>query len=379
MDLQLNERQEEFIGIVRNFAETEVAALADELDREHRFPAELVPRMAELGIMGVAFPEKYGGMGLDYVSYAGAIIEISKVSAAVATVAAAHNSLCCWPIYHFGTEEQKMKYLPDLLSGRTLGAFGLTEPNAGSDAAGQQTRAQIEDDCYILDGAKCFITNGGYADVFVVMAMTDKSQGNHGISAFIVEKGDPGFSIGKTEDKMGIHASSTTELVFTNCRIPKDRLLGEDGKGFKVAMQTLDGGRIGVAAQAQGIAAGAFNCVKDFLAGDSPRAVSQAKSQYVRFQMADMATKIRAAELLITEAAILKDKDLPMGLNSSMAKLYAAETAMEMTTKGMDIVGDEAYVRGNPMERFFRDAKITEIYEGTSEIQKIVISSKVLK
>lgn len=379
MDLQLNERQEEFIGIVRNFAETEVAALADELDREHRFPAELVPRMAELGIMGVAFPEKYGGMGLDYVSYAGAIIEISKVSAAVATVAAAHNSLCCWPIYHFGTEEQKMKYLPDLLSGRTLGAFGLTEPNAGSDAAGQQTRAQIEDDCYILDGAKCFITNGGYADVFVVMAMTDKSQGNHGISAFIVEKGDPGFSIGKTEDKMGIHASSTTELVFTNCRIPKDRLLGEEGKGFKVAMQTLDGGRIGVAAQAQGIAAGAFNCVKDFLAGDSPRAVSQAKSQYVRFQMADMATKIRAAELLITEAAILKDKDLPMGLNSSMAKLYAAETAMEMTTKGMDIVGDEAYVRGNPMERFFRDAKITEIYEGTSEIQKIVISSKVLK
>ena len=379
MDLQLNERQEEFIGIVRNFAETEVAALADELDREHRFPAELVPRMAELGIMGVAFPEKYGGMGLDYVSYAGAIIEISKVSAAVATVAAAHNSLCCWPIYHFGTEEQKMKYLPDLLSGRTLGAFGLTEPNAGSDAAGQQTRAQIEDDYYILDGAKCFITNGGYADVFVVMAMTDKSQGNHGISAFIVEKGDPGFSIGKTEDKMGIHASSTTELVFTNCRIPKDRLLGEEGKGFKVAMQTLDGGRIGVAAQAQGIAAGAFNCVKDFLAGDSPRAVSQAKSQYVRFQMADMATKIRAAELLITEAAILKDKDLPMGLNSSMAKLYAAETAMEMTTKGMDIVGDEAYVRGNPMERFFRDAKITEIYEGTSEIQKIVISSKVLK
>lgn len=379
MDLQLNERQEEFIGIVRNFAETEVAALADELDREHRFPAELVPRMAELGIMGVAFPEKYGGMGLDYVSYAGAIIEISKVSAAVATVAAAHNSLCCWPIYHFGTEEQKMKYLPDLLRGRTLGAFGLTEPNAGSDAAGQQTRAQIEDDCYILDGAKCFITNGGYADVFVVMAMTDKSQGNHGISAFIVEKGDPGFSIGKTEDKMGIHASSTTELVFTNCRIPKDRLLGEEGKGFKVAMQTLDGGRIGVAAQAQGIAAGAFNCVKDFLAGDSPRAVSQAKSQYVRFQMADMATKIRAAELLITEAAILKDKDLPMGLNSSMAKLYAAETAMEMTTKGMDIVGDEAYVRGNPMERFFRDAKITEIYEGTSEIQKIVISSKVLK
>jgi butyryl-CoA dehydrogenase len=305
--------------------------------------------------------------------------EICSVSAAVGTISAAHNSLCCWPIYHFGTEEQKMKYLPDLLKGKKIGAFGLTEPNAGSDAAGQQTRAHEEDGYYVLDGAKCFITNGGYADVFVCMAMTDKSKGNHGISAFIVEKGDPGFSIGKTEDKMGIHASSTTELIFTNCRIPKDRLLGNEGEGFKVAMQTLDGGRIGVAAQALGIASGAFKVTKDFIKTGTRDGVSLAKSQYVQFKMAEMATKIRAARLLILEAAERKDKDLPMGLNSSMAKLFAAETAMEVTTKAMDIFGDVGYVTGSPAERFFRDAKITEIYEGTSEIQKIVISSRVLK
>lgn len=379
MDFQLTERQKEFIDVVKEFAEKEVAPIAEEIDRNHRFPEELVGRMAELGIMGVAFPKEYGGMGLDYISYAYMLEEICSVSPAVGTISAAHNSLCCWPIYHFGTEEQKMKYLPDLLKGKKIGAFGLTEPNAGSDAAGQQTRAYEDNGYYVLDGAKCFITNGGYADVFVVMAMTDKSKGNHGISAFIVEKGDPGFSIGKTEDKMGIHASSTTELIFTNCRIPKDRLLGNEGEGFKVAMQTLDGGRIGVAAQALGVASGAFKVTKEYIKTGTRYGMSLAKSQYIQFQMADMATKIRAARLLILEAAERKDKDLPMGLNSSMAKLFAAETAMEMATKGMNIIGDTGCVSGSPIERFFRDAKITEIYEGTSEIQKIVISSKVLK
>ena len=287
--------------------------------------------MAKYGMMGIPFPTEYGGAGGDEVSYAITVEELSRVCASTGVIVSAHTSLCCWPIYAYGTEEQKQKYLPDLLSGRKIGAFGLTEPNAGTDAAGQQTRAVLDGDEWVLDGAKVFITNGGYASTFVVMAMTDKKKGTHGgISSFIVEKGDPGFSIGKTEDKMGIHASSTTELIFQNCRIPKDRLLGEVGDGFKIALSTLDGGRIGIA---------------------SP------------------------ARLLVYKAAFLEDQHAKYGEAAAMAKLFAAETAMKVTTKCVQFHGGYGYTADYPVERMMRDAKITEIYEGTSEVQKIVIAA----
>ena len=266
MNFQLTKEQEFVRKMVREFAEAEVEPIAADIDKEHRFPVETVEKMAKYGMMGIPFPKKYGGAGGDEVAYAITVEELARVCGSTAVIVSAHTSLCCWPIYKYGTEEQKMKYLPDLLQGKTLGAFGLTEPNAGTDAGGQQTRADLDGDEYVLNGAKVFITNGGYADVFVVMAMTDKAKGTHGgISAFIVEKGDPGFSIGKTEDKMGIHGSSTTELIFQNCRIPKDRLLAKVGQGFKVALSTLDGGRIGIASQALGIAQGAFDVTVEYM------------------------------------------------------------------------------------------------------------------
>ena len=275
--------------------------------------------------------------------------------------------------------EQKQKYLPDLLSGKKLGAFGLTEPNAGTDASGQQTRAELVGDKWILNGAKVFITNGGYADVFVVMAMTDKKKGNHGISAFIVEKGDPGFSIGKTEDKMGICASSTTELIFQNCEIPADRLLGQVGDGFKVAMSTLDGGRIGIASQALGIAQGAFDVTVDYMNARKQFGKKLSQFQALQFEMADLKTRIEAARLLVYRAADMKDKHLPYGEAAAMAKLYAAETAMAVTTKCVQYHGGYGYTKDYPVERMMRDAKITEIYEGTSEVQRMVIAGKTFK
>jgi len=378
MNFSLTKEQEFVRKMVRDFAETEVEPLAADIDAEHRFPEETVEKMAQYGLLGVPFPTEYGGAGGDHISYAITVEELSKKCASTGVICSAHTSLCCWPIFNWGTEEQRQKYLPDLLSGKKLGAFGLTEPNAGTDASGQQTRAVDGGDCWILDGAKVFITNGGYADVFVVMAMTDKSKGNHGISSFIVEKGDPGFSIGKTEDKMGICASSTTELIFQNCKIPKDRLLGEIGQGFKVAMSTLDGGRIGIASQALGIAQGALDVTVEYMKARKQFGKSLSKFQALQFVVADLETQIQAARLLVYRAADMKDKHLPYGPAAAMAKLFAAETAMHVTTKCVQLHGGYGYTKDYPVERMMRDAKITEIYEGTSEVQRMVIAASVL-
>ncbi|MGI6737662.1 MAG: acyl-CoA dehydrogenase [Anaerovoracaceae bacterium] len=376
MNFELTKEQEFVRKMVRDFAETEVEPLAADIDAEHRFPTETVEKMAKYGLMGVPFPTEYGGAGGDYISYAITVEELSRVCGSTGVICSAHTSLCSWPIYAWGTEEQKKKYLPDLLSGKKLGAFGLTEPNAGTDASGQQTRAVKDGDSYILNGAKVFITNGGYADVFVVMAMTDKSKGNHGISSFIVEKGDEGFSIGKTEDKMGICASSTTELIFQNCRIPADRMLGSEGDGFKVAMSTLDGGRIGIASQALGIAQGAFDVTVDYMKARKQFGKRLSQMQALQFEMADMKTRIEASRLLVYQAADFKERGIPYGEKAAMAKLFAAETAMHVTTKCVQFHGGYGYTKDYPVERMMRDAKITEIYEGTSEVQKLVISSK---
>ena len=380
MNFQETKEQEFVRKMVRDFAETEVEPIAADIDKEHRFPVETVEKMAKLGMMGIPFPTKYGGAGGDEVSYAITVEELARVCASTAVIVSAHTSLCCWPIYAYGTEEQKMKYLPDLLSGKKLGAFGLTEPNAGTDAGGQQTRATLDGDEWVLDGAKVFITNGGYADTFVVMAMTDKKKGTHGgISSFIVEKGDPGFSIGKTEDKMGIHASSTTELIFQNCRIPQDRLLGEIGDGFKVALSTLDGGRIGIASQALGIAQGAFDVTVDYMKARKQFGRKLSQFQALQFEMAELKTRIHAARLLVYRAAFLEDAHKPYGEAAAMAKLFAAETAMKVTTKCVQFHGGYGYTCDYPVERMMRDAKITEIYEGTSEVQKLVIAANTFK
>jgi butyryl-CoA dehydrogenase len=379
MDFKLSKEQEFVRKMVREFAETEVEPIAADVDKEHRFPEETVEKMARYGMMGIPFSKELGGSGGDELSYAITVEELARCCASTAVIVSAHTSLCCWPISKYGTKEQKAKYLPDLLSGKKLGAFGLTEPGAGTDAAGQQTRAVLEGDEWVINGSKVFITNGGYADVFVVMAMTDKSQGTHGISSFIIEKGDEGFSIGKTEDKMGIHGSSTTELIFQNVRIPKDRLLGQVGKGFKVAMSTLDGGRIGIASQALGIAQGAFDKTVEYMKQRKQFGRKLSQFEGLQFYIADMATRIQAARNLVYEAACKVDSGEPYGEAAAMAKLYAAETAMYVTTKAVQLHGGYGYTADYPVERMMRDAKITEIYEGTSEVQKMVISANELK
>ena len=379
MNFQLTKEQEFVRKMVKEFATNEVEPLAADIDKEHRFPVETVEKMAKYGLMGIPFPTEYGGAGGDHISYAITVEELAKVCASTSVIVSAHTSLCCWPIFNYGTEEQKKKYLPDLLSGKKLGAFGLTEPNAGTDASGQQTRAELVDGKWILNGAKVFITNGGYADTFVVMAMTDKKKGNHGITAFIVEKGDEGFSIGKTEDKMGICASSTTELIFQNCAIPEDRLLGDIGGGFKVALSTLDGGRIGIASQALGIAQGAFDVTVEYMQARKQFGKKLSQFQALQFEMADLKTRIEAARLLVYRAADMKDKHLPYSEAAAMAKLYAAETAMAVTTKCVQYHGGYGYTKDYPVERMMRDAKITEIYEGTSEAQRMVIAAKIFK
>ena len=379
MNFQLTKEQEFVRKMVREFAVNEVEPLAADIDKEHRFPTETVEKMAKYGLMGVPFPKEVGGAGGDHISYAITVEELSRVCASTGVICSAHTSLCTWPIFTYGTEEQKAKYLPDLCSGRKLGAFGLTEPGAGTDAAGQQTKAEDCGDYWLLNGSKVFITNGGYADVYCIMAMTDKSKGTRGISAFIVEKDDEGFSIGKTEDKMGICASSTTELIFQNCKIPKDRLLGELGKGFKVAMSTLDGGRIGIASQALGIAQGALDVTIEYMNARKQFGKKLSQMQALQFEVANMATQIEAARLLVYKAADMKDKNLPYGVNAAMAKLFAAETAMYVTTKAVQLHGGYGYTKDYPVERMMRDAKITEIYEGTSEVQKIVIAGSLFK
>lgn len=379
MDFTLTKGQEFVRKMVREFAVNEVEPIAADIDKEHRFPVENVKKMGEYGLMGVPFPKEYGGSGGDNLSYAITVEELSRVCATTGVICSAHTSLCCWPIFNYGTEEQKHKYLPGLLSGKKIGAFGLTEPDAGTDASRQQTRAEDKGDHWLINGAKVFITNGGYADVFVVMAMTDKSKGSRGISAFIMEKDFEGFSIGKTEDKMGICGSSTTELVFQNVKVPKDNLLGEVGQGFKVAMSTLDGGRIGIASQALGIAQGAFDVTVDYMKSRKQFKQRLADMPPLRFEMADMKTRIDASRLLIYRAASMKDRHVPYGPESAMAKLFASETAMYVTTKAVQLHGGYGYTRDYPVERMMRDAKITEIYEGTSEAQRMVISGAIFK
>ena len=377
MNFQLTKEQEFVRKMVREFAINEVEPIAADIDKEHRFPTETVEKMGKYGLLGVPFPTECGGSGGDNLSYAITVEELSRVCATTGVICSAHTSLCGWPIYTWGNDEQKAKYLPDVLSGKKLGAFALTEPNAGSDVSGQQTKAADMGDFWCINGAKVFITNGGYADVFIVMAMTDKSKGTRGMSAFIVEKGDEGFSIGKTEDKMGICGSSTTELIFQNCQIPKDRLLNSQGSGFKIAMSTLDGGRIGIASQALGIAQGAFDVTVDYMKSRAQFGKKLSQMQALQFEMADMRTRIEASRLLIYQAADMKDKGLKYGPYSAMAKLFAAETAMYVTTKCVQLHGGYGYTKDYPVERMMRDAKITEIYEGTSEVQKMVIAGDI--
>ncbi|WDU82321.1 acyl-CoA dehydrogenase [Caloramator sp. Dgby_cultured_2] len=379
MEFTLTKEQELMKEMLQKFVENEVKPIAAEVDEKEIFPMETVKKMAKLGLMGIPFPREVGGAGGDFLSYILAVEEISKACATTGVILSAHTSLCCWPIYNFGTEEQKKKYLPTLLKGEKIGAFALTEPNAGTDAASQQTTAKLEGDYYILNGSKVFITNGGYADIFIVFAMTDRSKGTKGISAFIVEKGFEGFEIGKIEEKMGIRGSSTAELIFKDCKVPKENLLGQEGKGFSIAMATLDGGRIGIAAQALGIAEGALEEAVKYMKERKQFGKPLSSFQGLQWYIAEMATKVEAAKLLVYKAAWKKEKGLPISLDASMAKLFASETAMEVTTKAVQIFGGYGYTRDYPVERMMRDAKITEIYEGTSEVQKMVISAHVLK
>ncbi|MDM9942960.1 acyl-CoA dehydrogenase [Clostridioides difficile] len=362
-----------------SFAENEVKPLATELDEEERFPYETVEKMAKAGMMGIPYPKEYGGEGGDTVGYIMAVEELSRVCGTTGVILSAHTSLGSWPIYQYGNEEQKQKFLRPLASGEKLGAFGLTEPNAGTDASGQQTTAVLDGDEYILNGSKIFITNAIAGDIYVVMAMTDKSKGNKGISAFIVEKGTPGFNFGVKEKKMGIRGSATSELIFEDCRIPKENLLGKEGQGFKIAMSTLDGGRIGIAAQALGLAQGALDETVKYVKERVQFGRPLSKFQNTQFQLADMEVKVQAARHLVYQAAINKDLGKPYGVEAAMAKLFAAETAMEVTTKAVQLHGGYGYTRDYPVERMMRDAKITEIYEGTSEVQRMVISGKLLK
>jgi len=379
MNFSLTKEQELVKQMVREFAINEVKPIAAEIDVTERFPMENVEQMARYNMLGIPFPTEFGGAGGNNVSYAMTVEELSKVCGTTGVIVSAHTSLCGAPIYQFGTQEQKEKYLTPLAKGEKLGAFGLTEPNAGTDAAGQQTTAVLEGDHYVLNGSKIFITNGGVADIFVVFAMTDKSKGTRGISAFIVEKDFPGFSIGKVEEKLGIRASSTTELVFENCIVPKENLLGKEGKGFAVAMQTLDGGRIGIAAQALGLAQGALDEAVAYMKERKQFGKSIAAFQGLQWMVADMDVQIEAARLLVYKAAYKKDMGMPYSVAAARAKLYASEVAMDVTTKAVQLFGGYGYTKEYPVERMMRDAKITEIYEGTSQVQRMVIAGSILK
>lgn len=379
MDFMLTEQQIMMKKLFAEFAEKDVKPLAAEIDEEERFPKENVEKMKECKMLGIPFPREYGGAGADYLSYILAVEELSKVCATSGVVLSGHTSLGTTPIYMFGTEEQKKKYLPDMCTGKKLGAFGLTEANAGTDAAGQQTTAVKDGDDYIINGSKIFITNAGEADVYIIFAMSDKSLGTRGISAFILEAGTPGFSIGKHEKKMGIRGSATCELIFNNVRLPKENLLGQEGKGFKIAMQTLDGGRIGIAAQALGIAQGAIDETVAYVKSRKQFGRALSKFQNTQFQLADMQTKVDAARLLVYRAAMCKEAGKSYTVEAAMAKLFAAEISMEVTTKAVQLFGGYGYTRDYPIERMMRDAKITEIYEGTSEVQRMVIGGAMVR
>ena len=375
MDFSLDKKHEMARTLFKDFAETEVKPLAQEVDETEHFPADTVKKMAKAGFMGIPVPKEYGGQGCDPLTYTMCVEELSKVCGTTGVIVSAHTSLCIDPILTYGTEEQKKKYVVPLAKGEKLGAFGLTEPSAGTDASMQQTTAKLDGDEYVLNGTKVFITNAGYADTYVVIAMTDKSKGTKGISAFIVEKGTPGFSIGKKERKMGIRGSATCELIFENCRIPKENMLGKEGQGFKIAMATLDNGRIGVASQALGIAEGAIEeCVK-YVMERKQFGKKIGQMQNTQFELADLATKAEAVKLLVYEAACEKDAGRPYSHLAAMAKYFAGSSASDITRRCVQLFGGYGYTRDYPIERMMRDAKITEIYEGTSEVQKIVIAN----
>ena len=388
MDFSLSKKHEMARNLFKSFAENEAKPLAQEIDEQHRFPRETVDKMAKYGFLGIPVPKEYGGQGCDILTYVMCVEELSKVCGTTGVIVSAHTSLCVDPILTFGTEEQKQKYVPDLASGKKLGAFGLTEPGAGTDAQGQQTKAVLDGDEWVLNGSKCFITNGKEADVYIVIAVTGtvekRGRTMKEISAFIVEKGTPGFTFGTKENKMGICGSSTYELIFSDCRIPKGNLLGKQGKGFNIAMHTLDGGRIGIAAQALGLAEGALERTVEYVKERKQFGRSIAQFQNTQFQLADMATKVEAAKMLVYKAALTKDqytKDhtTSYSVEAAQAKLYAAEVAMEVTTKAVQLHGGYGYIKEYDVERMMRDAKITEIYEGTSEVQRMVISANLLK
>ena len=383
MDFTLSKEHEMARALFKEFAEKEVKPLAQEVDETEVFPRETVEKMAKLGFLGIPVPKEYGGQGCDPLTYAMCVEELSKVCGTTGVIVSAHTSLCCDPILTYGTEEQKQKYLVPLAKGEKLGAFGLTEPGAGTDAQGQQTKAVLDGDEWVLNGSKCFITNGKEADVYVIFAITGtvekRGRMTKEISAFIVEKGTPGFTFGTKEKKMGIRGSSTYELIFTDCRIPKGNLLGQQGKGFGIAMHTLDGGRIGIASQALGLAEGALETTISYVKERKQFGRAIGAFQNTQFQLADMATKVQAAQLLVYKAAVAKATQKVYSVEAAMAKLYAAEVAMEVTTKAVQLHGGYGYIREYDVERMMRDAKITEIYEGTSEVQRMVISGALLK
>ncbi|MDR2414030.1 MAG: acyl-CoA dehydrogenase [Odoribacteraceae bacterium] len=379
MNFSLTKTQELFLRMIREFAEKEVKPLAAEVDEQERFPVETVEKMAKIGLMGIPFPVEHGGAGGDNLLYSIAVEELSRVCATTGVILSAHTSLCAAPLHEFGTPAQRARYLPRLASGEWIGAFGLTEPNAGTDAAAQQTTAVERDDHYLLNGNKIFITNAARASLFIIFAMTDKSKGARGISTFIVERDFPGFSVGKEEKKMGIRGSATSELVMNNCIVPKENLLGQVGKGFAIAMKTLDGGRVGIASQALGIAQGALDETVKYVKKREQFGKAIGQFQNTQFQLADLETRIQAARLLTRSAAFKKDSGEAYAADAAMAKLFAAETAMEVTTKAVQFHGGYGYTRDYPVERMMRDAKITEIYEGTSEVQRMVIAARLLK
>ena len=379
MNFKLSEEHEMIRKMVRDFARNEVAPTAAERDEEERFDRALFDQMAELGLTGIPWPEEYGGIGSDYLAYVIAVEELSRVCASTGVTLSAHTSLAGWPIFTFGTEEQKQKYLRPMAEGKKIGAYALTEPGSGSDAGGMKTTAKRDGDHYILNGSKIFITNGGIADIYVVFALTDSESKQRGTSAFIVESSALGFSVGKKESKLGIRSSPTTEIIFEDCHIPAENLLGEEGQGFKIAMKTLDGGRNGIAAQAVGIAQGALDAAADYAKERQQFGKPIAAQQGIGFKLADMATGVEAARLLTYQAAWLESEGLPYGKESAMSKLFAGDTAMKVTTEAVQVFGGYGYTKDYPVERFMRDAKITQIYEGTQEIQRLVISRMLTK
>lgn len=375
-----SKEQLEWKNKVREFAQKEIAPNLKKMDETAEYPLDTVKKLGKMGLLGMPFPKEYGGLELDYVTYVMIIEEISKICPSHGVIVQTHNALCCWPLFTYGTEDQRKKYLPKLLSGEHIGAFGLTEPNAGTDAALQQTIAEDKGDHWELNGSKTFISGGGIADVYVVMAMTDQSKGTKGISAFIVEKGMPGFYKGRTEDKMGIRGSIASELVFDQCIVPKENMLGQEGKGFKVAMTALDVGRLGIAAQALGIAQGAFDLTADYMRHREQFGKKLSGFQALAFEMAAMQTKIDGARLLLYQAADIRNHGIEgTTVSAAKAKLACSTTAMEVTTKAVQFHGGYGYIKDMPLERYMRDAKITEIYEGTSEVMKLVISGDIFK